>query len=100
MNIALRNLPISPITVDRDNWIFAGAKVDPFVTDSASEAQAHADFLNGESLEYAVVRFNAVEGRCRDETHEFVADVAEQPDEYPDASYADRRRALRYGRAL
>ena len=72
-----------PMLTDADHWIFAGALIDAKVAHSEREAAQIADDLNSDRQRYSVVRFNAVEGTCRDVTHEFIPDEDDDLPEYP-----------------
>lgn len=82
----MRDLPASPILSSDDHWLFDGPGVDPFCAHSPAEAEAHAYELNSDRQRYAVVRFNAVDGLCRDVSHEFVKELPEEPDEDEDSA--------------
>lgn len=72
----------SPILSDRDNWVFDGPGVDPFIANCQADADAHALELNSDRQKYAVVRFNTVEGTVRDVTDEFWREIQEDDDGY------------------
>lgn len=90
----IRNLPASPILSDRDHWLFDGPGVDPFVAHCQADAEARAAELNSDRQKYAVLRFNAVDGLCRDVTHEFWRAPDEEPED-AEPTRADRIAANR-----
>lgn len=68
---------INPLLTDAEHFIFAGEAIDALVAHSRREAEGLAKDLNGDRTDYTVIRFNTVEGTCRDVTHEFVVDEDE-----------------------
>lgn len=73
---------INPLLTDSDHFVFAGEHIDALVAYSRREAEGLAKDLNGDQTEYTVIRFNAVEGTCRDVTDEFIPDEADETPEY------------------
>ncbi|GAA2867130.1 hypothetical protein GGQ99_001332 [Aminobacter niigataensis] len=68
---------INPLLTDTEHFIFAGEDIDARVTYSRREADGYAKDLNSDRTDFSVIRFNVVEGTCRDVTDEFLADEAE-----------------------
>jgi len=63
--------PISSILADTDNYLFDGPTTEAFLTMSRSEAEKHAEDLNRDGQDYAVVRFNLVSRDFEDVTEQF-----------------------------
>jgi len=68
---------INPLLTDAEHFVFAGEDIDALVAYTRREAEDFAKNLNGDRTSYTVIRFNAVEGTCRDVTHEFAIDEDE-----------------------
>lgn len=95
---ALRGInPISPILADCDNWLFEGPKTDPFTTNSKAEAQKHAEDLNADGQDYAVICFNIAEGFVTDVTPDFWREKVDYDDFVPNHT-AMMRRSGAFGR--
>lgn len=73
---------INPLLTDAEHFIFAGEAIDALVAHSRREAEGLAKDLNGDRTDYTVIRFNTVEGTCRDVTREFVPEEAEVEDDF------------------
>ncbi|WP_019170710.1 hypothetical protein [Pseudaminobacter salicylatoxidans] len=82
---------IAPLLTDSDHWIFAGEHIDALVAYSRREADGIAKDLNSDLTDYSVVRFNAVDGTCKDVTDEFIAEEVEEEPEYPEFDRACSR---------
>ncbi len=81
--------PASPILTDTDCYAFHGPKIDAFIAFSKGSAIIIAAELNSDNQEFSVVRFNAVEGTCRDVTSDF---LAENDDDFEDSNAASLAR--------
>lgn len=90
---------INPLLTDADHFVFAGDAIDALVAYSRREADGYAKELNGDRTDYTVIRFNAVDGTCRDVTHEFVIDEDEAEDAFGVPS-PDSLRRWHEGRVL
>lgn len=69
---------VNPLLTDTDHWLFVGEDIDARVTYSRREADGYAKDLNIDRTDFTVIRFNAVEGTCRNVTDEFLVDEDEQ----------------------
>lgn len=84
-----KRLLSSPICQDREQYLFYGPDIDAAVEPTLDEAKARAVEMNSWPAKFTVIRFNPVEGICRDVTDEFYVEHVEEED-YPDFSGADR----------
>jgi len=83
--------PISSILADTSNYLFDGPTTEAFLTMSRSEAEAHAEWLNDEGQNYAVVRFNTISGEIEDVTSDFWREHIDRDDYVPNRTALMRK---------